>query len=408
MMSRVSDSRHNSHVVARRTGYGLCLLLCIASAAYSVPAQDEQSETPTVDPAIAKSSDLSSAFPPGEWVRVERSIDIGLEWLSSQQMDDGRFRSLPNAQPAVTSLAIMAYLARGHVPGHGRYGPMLTRAIQFVLGTQKRRGYFSLMRVAPGGGAHNPGQTLPYNHAIAGLMLGEVYGMTSGAQSRGIEEAIGKALVFSRKMQLRKKGHPDDIGGFRYAYPENPASSDLSVSGWALMFYRSARNAEFEVPKQYFDEGLDFVERCYWETPDNLDKGIFLYRPLAAADGVAKPSLANTGSAMLTLILGGRHRTDMVKTGTEWFTSRDYPSPLRAGNFYLATYYCSQAMAQVSGDTWNQMYPQIATNLIQEQDDDGSWKLARGAERNFGPVYATSFAILALTPPYQLLPIYQR
>ena len=65
-------------------------------------------------------------------------------------------------------------------------------------------------------------------------------------------------------------------------------------------------------------------------------------------------------------------------------------------------------MAQVGGDTWNQVYPQIATNLIQEQDDDGSWKRARGAERNFGPVYATSFAILALTPPYQLLPIYQR
>ena len=152
---------------------------------------------------------------------------------------------------------------------------------------------------------------------------------------------MARPRVVSRKVQLRDKGHPDDVGGWRYAYPENPDSPGLSVSGWTLMFYRSARNAEFEVPKQYFDEGLDFVERCYWETPDNLDKGIFLYRPLAAAAGVAKPSLANTGSAMLTLILGGRHNTDMVKAGTEWFRSRDYPSPLKAGNFYLATYYCS-------------------------------------------------------------------
>lgn len=410
-----------SKLATRATGYGVCLLICLAIATHASRAQDEaareQAEpAPTLDetaetsaaPIIAKSSDLSSAFPPGEWGRVERSVDIGLQWLATQQAKDGRFPSIPNAQPAVTSLSVMAFLARGHVPGHGRYGQALTRAIQFVLNTQKRRGYFSLMRVAPGGGQHNPSQTLPYNHAIAGLMLGEVYGMTTGAQSRQIEEAIGKALVFSRKVQLRPKSHPDEVGGWRYAYPENPASADLSVSGWSLMFYRSARNAEFEVPKQYFDEGLDFVERCYWEEPDDLEKGVFLYRPLTAAKGDAKPTLANTGSAMLTLILGGRHKSDMMRAGTEWFRSRDYPSPLRESNFYLASYYCSQAMAQVGGDTWNQVYPQIATSLIQEQDDDGAWNRARGGERNFGPVYATSFAILALTPPYQLLPIFQR
>lgn len=386
------------------TSLVLALSLVLSPAVAGI-GQDTESERA---PVIATSSDLSSAFTPGEWTRVERSVDLGLEWLASQQADDGRFPSIPNAQPAVTSLAVMAFLSRGHVPGRGRYGRHLTRAIQFVLQTQKRRGYFSLMRVAPGGGSHNPGQTLPYNHAIAGLMLGEVYGMSSGSQSRQIEEAIGKALVFSRKMQLRPKTHPSELGGFRYAYPENPASADMSVSGWALMFYRSARNAEFEVPKTYFDEGLDFVERCYWEEPDDIDKGVFLYRPLAAAKGEAKATLANTGSALLTLLLGGRRKTDMVLTGIDWFRSRDYPSPRVAPNFYLASYYCSQAMAQVGGETWDQVYPQIATNLMQEQADDGSWKRARGTERNFGPAYATSFAILSLTPPYQLLPIYQR
>ena len=225
-------------------------------------------------PVIAASSDLSSAFEPGDWARVERSVDIGLEWLASSQKEDGRFPSIPNAQPAVTSLAVMAFLSRGHQPGHGKYGQHLMRAIRFVLSTQKRRGYFSLMRVSPGGGSHNPGQTLPYNHAIAGFMLGEVYGMTRGALSHEIEEAIAKALVFNRKLQARPKAHPEEFGDFRYAYPENPASSDLSVTGWCLMFYRSARNAEFEVPKLYFDEGLDFVERCYWEEPDNLERNV--------------------------------------------------------------------------------------------------------------------------------------
>ena len=45
------------------------------------------------------------------------------------------------------------------------------------------------------------------------------------------------------------------------------------------MFLRSARNAEFEVPKHYFDEGLDFVERCFVAEPDQRENGVFSYLP---------------------------------------------------------------------------------------------------------------------------------
>ena len=62
-------------------------------------------------PAIAPSSDLSSALSPTEWSRVEASVDAGLRWLATQQAADGRFPSKPVAQPAVTSLAIMALCA---------------------------------------------------------------------------------------------------------------------------------------------------------------------------------------------------------------------------------------------------------------------------------------------------------
>ena len=119
-------------------------------------------------------------------------------------------------------------------------------------------------------------------------------------------------------------------------------------------------------------------------------------------------TLANTASAMLTLILGGRHDTEMIRAGTEWFQTRDYPRPWQNNFFYLASYYSSQAMAQVGGETWNQVYPQIARNMIEEQSDNGSWPLGTGQERNYTSTYTTSLAILALTPAYQLLPIFQR
>jgi hypothetical protein len=296
------------------------------------------------------------------------------------------------------------------VPDQGRYGPQISRAIDFVLSTQQRRGYFSLQPVTPQQQHLNPAQTVHYNHAIAGLMLGEVYGMTYGERSQRIEEAISKALLYHREVQTRQKQLASDQGGWRYAYPDSPrAQADLSVTGWALMFLRSARNAEFNIPKQYFDEGLDFVERCYEPDVTQQEKGVFRYRPLESAPNEhPQITLANTASAMLTLILGGRHEHEGVAAGIRWFRARDYPRPWQNNYFYLSTYYSSQAVAQAGGELWDQIFPQIARNLLEEQSPDGSWPLRPGSETTFGSSYSTSLAVLALTPAYQLLPIYQR
>jgi hypothetical protein len=385
---------------------GFGLLLVASPRIGPVHAQEQASAV------IAESSNLSSALPAGEWSRIEDSVDRGLNWLAAQQGDDGRFPGMESAQPAITSLAVMAFLSRGHLPDQGPYGARISNAIDFVLDTQHRRGYFSLLPVAPPAHHLKPSQTVTYNHAIAGFMLGEVYGMTSGERSRRIEEALTRALIFHREVQTRQKQVESDIGGWRYGYPESPnASSDMSVTGWALMFLRSARNAEFNIPKQYFDEGLDYVERCYAANaaPAELEKGVFRYRPLASQpNDPPNTTLANTASAMLTLILGGRHEHPGVVSGVRWFRTRDYPRPWEAGYFYLSTYYSSQAMAQVGGETWNQLFPQIAMSLMAEQSAQGAWPAGHGTELKFGSVYSTSLAILALTPAYQLLPIYQR
>ncbi|MEM6980469.1 MAG: prenyltransferase/squalene oxidase repeat-containing protein [Planctomycetota bacterium] len=359
--------------------------------------------------SIADSSNLSAALPPDQWDQVQTSIDEGLAWLAQQQADDGRFPSEEIAQPAVTSLAVMAFLARGHIPDQGSYGQTLSDAIDFVLSTQRRQGYFSLRAVVPAGGHLSPGQTVIYNHSIAGLMLGEVYGMSSGDRSAQIEDAISRALLYHRQVQSREKAVASDFGGWRYGYPESPdAAADMSVTGWALMFLRSARNAEFNVPKQYFDEGLDFVERCYEPEPPEIKKGVFRYRPKQSQQNKPQITLANTASATLTLLLGGRESFQGVDHALRWFRSRNYPRPWENNYFYLASYYSSQAMAQFGGETWNQVFPQIAANLLSEQTDEGGWPPGTSNERQFGPCYSTSLAILALTPAYQLLPIYQR
>ena len=49
------------------------------------------------------------------------------------------------------------------------------------------------------------------------------------------------------------------------------------------------------------------------------------------------------------------------------------------------------------------------TVLLSAQTADGSWPPEVGLNtRLFGNSYTTAMAVLSLTPPYQLLPVYQR
>lgn len=197
----------------------------IAALLLAMPQTLAQVPAPSV---ISELSNLYSALPPTEWSNVESAVDRGLGHLASIQEEDGRFPSEESAQPAVTSLAVMAFLSRGHMPDEGKYGAQISKAIDFVLSTQKRRGYFSLLPVAPPVSHGSPAQTVTYNHSIAGFMLGEVYGMTSGERSKKIEAAITSALSTIAKCRLKEK--PSDVGGFRYGYPEGPMSTQTCPS----------------------------------------------------------------------------------------------------------------------------------------------------------------------------------
>lgn len=75
---------------------------------------------------------------------------------------------------------------------------------------------------------------------------------------------------------------------------------------------------------------------------------------------------------------------------------------------HYSAYYCSQAMFQLGGDYWKQFYPRFMNVLLENQNADGSWSPEGNRDGNFGSAYTTALVILALAPPYQLLPIFQR
>ncbi len=351
---------------------------------------------------VPAAADLPETLDARQWAAVEHSVDRGLAWLARQQVADGSFEGHALGQPAVTSFAIMAFLSRGHRPGVGPYGEAMTKGIDFVLGTQRPNGLFTYADAPPPYQHREAPHTATYNHAIAGLMLGEVYGMCQGKRSDRIRVAIEKALDLSWGLQFQAKERPEDQGGWRYLYKRDEVDSDLSVTGWQLMFLRSAKNAEFDVPKEFIDAAMGFVKRCYISHRD----GTFTYSPGDRGDA----SETMTGIGALSLALGGLHQDPQVLEAGDFLLEHPMDANFyrRDNRYHYTAYYCAQAMAQLGGRYWQEFYPTVASTLVNAQDDDGSWEYDHGRDAKFGDAYFTSLAVLTLTPPYQLLPIYQR
>jgi hypothetical protein len=335
-------------------------------------------------------------------------VERALAWLARNQQADGSFPSLDVGQPAVTSLCVMAFLSCGRQPGSGPYGDTIDRGIDFVLSCQQQSGLFSLTAPEAFHVHQGSSHAASYNHAIAGLMLTEAYGQVSPERSARIAQAVVKGLQFTGRLQLSPvKDNPADGGGWRYMWKpgsHTPSDSDLSVTGWHLMFLRSAKNAQFQVPDELVADALAYVERCFDERQDGFVYGLF---------GVDRyVSRGTMGVGALSLALGGKHDTPMAHRVGEWVLAHPFDTygdtTHMHDRFHYSAYYCSNAMAQLGGEYWRGTFPALARTLLDNQAADGSWYSETGQDAMYGSAYPTALSVLTLTPAYQLLPIYQR
>ncbi len=321
---------------------------------------------------------------------IDRAIDRALAYLASRQHKEGYFPSSMGKSSAVTSLAVMAFLAKGYTPGTGPYGQHINRGIDFVLRCQRPNG------LIVGSRSHGP----MYSHGISTLMLCQVSGMVDQQRQKKLDEALPRAVrLILTAQQVRKSAAYK--GGWRYQ--PHSRDSDMSLTGWALMSLRSARNNGSQVPKKAIEDAVGFVLRCQVRKGSKAGKGGvgFTYQPGGA------PGLARTGVAVLCLELCGRHRSKEALQGGEWILahrSRRYG----AGYFYYGLYYCSQSMFQLGGKYWQQFAPYMYEMMLKFQRKDGSWPQGSGGEAAGGPCYSTAMGVLALAVSYRQLPIYQR
>ena len=306
-------------------------------------------------------------------------------------------------QPAVTALCVLAFLSAGHVPGEGRYGTVIDKGIDYILSCQHPNGLITLVYPGMPMKRQNPTHTAHYNHAIAALVLSETYGMSAGRTNRRIRSAVEAALKYAFK-RLPAKRDAIDKGGWRYAKRRANLDSDLSLTSWHLMFLRSSKNAGFDVPAQYIDEALGFVRRCY-----NPKEQSFFYGLKAET---RKTSRGMTGAGILSLSLGGQHQTRAAQQAGQRILRLSFEQ-YNAGKgkddrYFYGAFYCSQAMFQLGGRYWSEFYPAMLGPLLRHQRADGSWDAESVKDKAFGNAYSTALAVLAISTPYQLLPVFQR
>ena len=130
---------------------------------------------------------------------TREAIDRGLSWLAQQQRNDGSFGCGAYAgNIAVASLAGLAFMTAGHMPGQGPYGELVDKAIAYVMENTNTSGFIE-SRVST---THGP----MYSHGFGTLFLAEAYGMTQRAE---IREKLKKAVLLTIASQNKD-------GGWRY------------------------------------------------------------------------------------------------------------------------------------------------------------------------------------------------
>ncbi len=370
-------------------------IITLAPAGAAAAAEKRSDDTPT------------DVLSPAEWQRVDSAVDRALAWLAAQQQPDGSFPTLDQGQPGVTSLCVLAFMAHGHNSVEGEYGQRLERATDYILSCQKENGLVTLF--GPEGpritaDASNA-EAVAYNHAIASLTLSEMYGMGQPKQAAQLSKVIDKSLSATLEMQRWPKNSPGNRGGWRYVNAFGEHDSDLSITGWQLMFLRSARNAGFNVPQQPIDDAIKYVRRTF-----HGQHGTFGYR----INPKNSRSRGMAGAGILALAHAGFHNSSEAQRASQWLLQHSFDEyngndgkPL--DRYHYSLFNACQGMYQMGSPYWEKFFPRTVSALLANQRPDGSWDAERfHRDRPFGNSYTTALVVLSLGAPNQLLPIFQR
>ncbi|MEM9064483.1 MAG: prenyltransferase/squalene oxidase repeat-containing protein [Planctomycetota bacterium] len=310
---------------------------------------------------------------------LNAAIERGMATLAALQNDDGSFgsgRYGPNV--AVTSLACLALMADGNLPGRGPYGAVVGKGLEYILANAADSGLIA---------ADNASGPM-YGHGFSTLFLGEIYGATAGGADTALADRVYDALV--RAVRLIEQTQNDE-GGWRYN--PVPYDADSSVTICQIMGLRAARNAGIEVDKKVIDNAVEYIRKC--QNPD----GGFRYQ----LDGGAS-AWPRSAAGVASLQYAGIYEDAQIDAGISYLNASAFPGRNRSrAHYFYGHYYAAQAMYLAGGEAWAEWWPAVRGELLANQADGGHWP-----DRGVGNAYGTAMALIVLQMPKRYLPIFQK
>jgi hypothetical protein len=309
---------------------------------------------------------------------TEQIINGALRWLASQQQPNGSWgvgswrRS--EHPVAMTGYVLMAYLACGHLPEEGEFARNVKAGMEFLLDSIGVDGQF---RGVDGG-------KYMYNHGIATIALGELYGQT---RHPGMREKLERAIRLIITSQSERDRHK---GGWRYQ--PRPSDADISVTVLQVVALRVAKNAGLDVPQQTIDDAVDYVRRCAVG-----NTGGFAYQA-----GQWSPGYARTAAAIYSLQVCGHYDDPLVQAGSRFL----FENKFERRHWTYGSNYAGPAQYMIGGETWQRWYDymkQVLVRSVARQGEFCYWE-----DNEIGPVYGTACFTTILAMPWHYMPLYQR
>lgn len=291
---------------------------------------------------------------------TEGTVLRALRWLKTEQDYDGHWGK---TRPAMTALALLAYLAHGDTPASPEFGETVEKAIRYLVECQTANGRFK------GRDGHD------YTQPIAAYALCETYGMTKVPHVKYAAEKAIKVVIKGQNAH----------GGFNYNLKgPTETRNDMSYIAWCVQALKAAKMANIEV---------DGLEACMKKAVDGVKKnyggrdgyGGFGYT------GSSRSGLSGAGALCLQF-LGEANAKECQNTiaGLEnavFSWDMDEVGRLSKSPIYY-WYYITQAKFQHGGGTWSGWNKQFSPTLVKKQQrigkDAGGYVDHKGKPQEIG------------------------
>lgn len=306
--------------------------------------------------------------------KVNRAVDLAVEYLKSKQKEDGTWPQI-HAPGDATALCALALINSGEDPS----SPYLRRALDNIQSNTKIATYVVSLRIMV---------------LAAADPKGEKY-------TRDVESAVDWLL------ENQIKNGPS-MGSWNYG--NRGGSGDASNSQFALLALHEATRMGVKIPKANWEMAKQFWENAYRRqggfgyyankndvsggmTCAGISSWIIINENLADADGLATGEFANCC----------RENPAMAKVDSafDWL-AKHYTISSNPGKRGTALYYLYglERAARLAGRRFigpNDWYRDGAKHLLKIQNpNNGNW-ITNGGHGEDNPLVATSFGLLFLS-----------